>query len=62
MLEALISKENVNYSPAAHSAFLVDKLCISNRSQSGKFCYDVSSSLKERSGRRKVKWKLFVSR
>lgn len=62
MLGLLILLLNLNYSQVTHRGFSVDKLCISIHRQISEFCYDVSSSLKERSGQRRVKLTLNVSR
>jgi hypothetical protein len=55
MEQALISLAKLIYPHAIPFGFSVDKLWISKDGQFKRFCYDVLSSLKERSGRRRVK-------
>ena len=59
---ALILRVNLSFSQIVRDAFSVNNVCISNRCRKQKICYDVHSSLKERSGQQQVKLKLFVFR
>jgi hypothetical protein len=54
-VKGLILQGNFVFATAGRRLILVDNLCISIDGQNQESCYDVFSSLKERSGQRRVK-------